>query len=292
MVDPILSVVIPTRNRHRTLMATLKRLAGQRGLDGPFEVIVADDGSDDGGLDLLQGAVVESFDLRVLALPPRGPAHARNRGAESARAPRVLLLGDDTLPAPDALAAHLEAAGGREVAIQGRIDWDPQKPVSRAMAFLAPEGPQFWFRGLADGEPVPWAQVLGSNLSAPTAWLRDEPFDERFTEACVEDTELAWRWRKRDRRVEWSERALCHHRHAYESIEPFLERQGRAGRWARRAIRLHPTMAGRLALQPLTVGAVKAASFAVRRMSGRARRREELWDLQCRAAYLRGLLRG
>jgi len=289
MTKPTLSVVIPTRNRHGMLMATLKRLAAQQGVGGHFEVIVADDGSDDGSLDLLRGVVVESFDLRTLELPARGPAHARNRGVDAARAGRVLLLGDDTMPAPDTLALHVAAVD--ELGVQGRIDWDPKRPVSRAMSFLAPEGPQFWFRGLSDGQPVPWAQVLGSNLSAPTAWLRDEPFDERFADACMEDTELAWRWHRRGRRVVWSERAVCYHRHSYDSIEPFLDRQKLAGSWARLAIRLHPAMVGKLVIEPVLFGAVRSAAFVARRLVGRARRREELWDLQCRAAYVRGLVR-
>jgi hypothetical protein len=92
--------------------------------------------------------------------------------------------------------------------------------------------------------------------------------------------------------VIWSERALCFHRHAYDCIDPFLERQRRAGRWARLALRLHPGMAWKLVVEPLLVGTVKGASFGLRRIVGRARRREELWDLQCRAAYLRGLVKG
>jgi len=288
MTTPILSVVIPTRNRREILMTTLRALAKERGTDGRLEVVVADDGSTDGSAALVRGSVFESFSLRVLTLDAGGPARARNRAIAEATADRVLLLGDDTVPVPNAISAHLMVARGREVAVQGRIDWDRKKPITDTMAFLAPAGPQFWFRGLSDGGPVPWAQVLGSNLSAPTRWFRAEPFDERFTDACMEDTELAWRWRRRGWSTVWSELARCYHYHRYDTIEPFLDRQRRAGRWARLAVRTNPGMAYKVIVEPLMTMPWKATKSAARRLVGRGRQTDR-WDLQCRAAFLRGL---
>jgi glycosyltransferase involved in cell wall biosynthesis len=289
MTRPVVSVVIPTRDRRDTLMATLRALAVQRGLGGRFEVVVVDDGSTDGTAELVRGSVFELFDQRVLSSGSGGPARARNLGIAAASADRVLVLGDDTIPTPHALSCHLELAGGREVAVQGRIDWDPTRPVTEVMAFLAPAGPQFWFRDLTDGADVPWPQVLGSNLSAPAGWFADEPYDERFTDACLEDTELAWRWRRRGRRVVWSEHAVCHHRHGYGSIEEFLERQRRAGGWARLAVAAHPAMAEKLVVEPAVALPRKALAAVLRAVVGRSRPSDR-WDLRCRTAYLRGLV--
>lgn len=291
MSPPALSVVIPTRNRLEILMSTLRALARQREVGGRIEVLIVDDGSTDGTPDLVRGSVFEVFDQRVIALDPGGPARARNRGVAEASAERVLLLGDDTVPTPLAVAAHLKAASSREVAVQGRIDWDPDRPVTEVMDFLAPAGPQFWFRGLTEGSEVPWAQVLGSNLSAPTRWFREEPFDERFTDACMEDTELSWRWRRHGWTTLWSEHALCHHHHHYETIEPFIERQERAGRWARLAVATNRGMATKLVAEPLLAFTLKTIKVGRWRLVGRGRDRDE-WDLRCRKAYLRGLLTG
>jgi len=289
MTAPVLSVVIPTRNRREILMATLRALAKERGIDGGLEVIVADDGSTDGSAALVRGSVFESFSLRVLNLDAGGPARARNRAIAEASADRVLLLGDDTVPVPNAISAHLMVAHGREVAVQGRIDWDRKRPITETMAFLAPAGPQFWFRGLSDGGLVPWTQVLGSNLSAPTHWFRTEAYDERFTDACMEDTELAWRWRRRGWSTVWSELARCYHYHRYDTIEPFLDRQRRAGKWARLAVRTNPGMVFKVVLEPLMTMPWKATKAGARALVGRGRQ-EDRWDLQCRAAFLRGLL--
>ena len=287
MTAPVLSVVIPTKNRREILMATLRTLAKERGIDGGLEVIVVDDGSTDGSAKLVRGSVFESFTLRVLTLEAGGPARARNRGIAEASADRVLLLGDDMMPVPNAISAHLMVAGNRDVAVQGRIDWDRKRPITETMAFLAPAGPQFWFKGLTDGGPVPWPQVLGSNLSAPTHWFRTEAYDERFTDACMEDTELAWRWKRRGWSTVWSELARCYHYHRYDTIEPCLIRQRRAGRWGRLAVRTNPGMVFKVVIEPMLTTPWKVVTAGARKLTGRGRQ-EDWWDLQCRAAFLRG----
>ena len=213
---------------------------------------------------------------------PWDPAAARNWGIRLARSPRVLLLGDDTPLRPGALARHL-APEFSHLGLQGRIDWDPRFPISDFMRFLAPQGPQFYFQGLAEGTPVGFETVLGSNLSAPTTWFREEPFDERFPNASMEDTELAYRWRQRGWTVHFSEIAGAWHHHHYETVEPFLQRQYRAGTSARYAIRKQPGIAWKVMLAPAIVTTL--------RFLRPRRNREQRWDLACRVAFFRGLLR-
>jgi glycosyltransferase involved in cell wall biosynthesis len=290
---PLLSVVIPTRNRRELLHRSLCSLENQIGVDGAFEVIVADDGSSDGTAELLESLTGSlSYPLYWLRLPGSGAATARNRALALATAPRTLLLGDDTVPDKDTLAHHLSAGqGAAEVAIQGRIEWDAEQQVTPVMRFLAPEGPQFYFKGLRPGRPIPYTTVYASNLSAPTHWFREDPFDEQFPSAGFEDTELAYRWLRKGRQAIYGEKAVCRHRHHYSSIEEYLDRQRIAGQAARRAIGLHPGMAARTVLAPILIGLWRGAQYVWERLRGRSRP-ERRWDLQCRIAFLRGLVAG
>ncbi len=286
MSPPVLSVVIPTRDRLERLRQTLEALAEQEA-GGAVEAVVVDDGSSDGTAAFLAAPPALGLALRCLRQEPRGPAAARNRGIAAATAARVLLLGDDTRPAPGTLAQHLRAAAGREVGVQGLVDWDPEEEVTPVMRFLAPAGPQFYFKGLTAGAVVPYTAVLGSNLAAPRHWFLDQPFDEAFRDAACEDTELAWRWRRRRRRVIYHPAAVCWHHHRYASLEPFLARQEGAGRAARRAVGLHPGMLPAVVVQPLLYGLL----VALRHRFGRRPHHHDTWDLACRRAFWRGFVR-
>ena len=276
-----LSIVIPTRDRPDRLTETLGAIETE--ITGSVvEVVVVDDGSAPGSLDSLRQRPW-SFPIRWLEQEGRGPATARNRGVATARGARVLFLGDDTRPAPGCLDRHRGAAEG----VQGHIDWDPDQPISPVMEFLAPAGPQFYFAGLSPGEPVPYTAVLGSNASFPRSWLIDEPYDEGFPAAALEDTEHAHRLTARGWRAFYEPQALCWHHHPYPGLAPFLARQRRAGRAARYALRRRPALAWRVALQPLLFTPLVVGRWLLAR-SPEIRRRQG-WDLRCRSAFFRGL---
>lgn len=287
MVEPALSVVIPSRNRCAVLRATLDALDNQKGVGGSYEVIVADDGSTDATQEMLQSCC-HSYELRTLTLGQGGPAKARNAAIREARASRILLLGDDLIPEPGNLRIHVAASSEPERGVLGMIEWDPDLEITDVMRFLAPEGPQFWFKGLTDGSEIPWSSLVSANLSAPRRWFAEEPFDESFTEACMEDTELGYRWRRRGWIVRFRPEAVCRHHHSYQRIEPFLDRQVRAGTWSRKVIRKHPPVIVELVLIPLAVTVVRSLKLFVRWFNEADRKRLS-WDVAVRKAFFRGL---
>lgn len=97
------SVIIATRNRRDSLRRTLSALEKQTLT--PHEVIVVDDGSNDGTGTMLAaefpGAIYLRLDER------RGPAAARNRGVRAATAALVAFTDDDCIPPPGWLESHL-----------------------------------------------------------------------------------------------------------------------------------------------------------------------------------------
>lgn len=96
---PAVSVVLPVFNDAGTLANAIGALRGGTFTD--FELIVVDDGSDDGTPDLIE---VLQPDVHLRSAHNQGPAAARNRGAASARAPVLFFTDADVCVRPDTLA--------------------------------------------------------------------------------------------------------------------------------------------------------------------------------------------
>ena len=123
---PRISIVIATYNRSELLPRTLPALLQQTG-SIPYEVLFVDDGSTDGSGELIKAAALRSDDtLRYILAPHTGsPSYPRNVGIGLARAPIVLLIDDDVVPAPDLVAEHArfhEEHPAREWAALGNLD--------------------------------------------------------------------------------------------------------------------------------------------------------------------------
>jgi glycosyltransferase involved in cell wall biosynthesis len=104
---PEVTAVIPTHNRARLLVNTLRTVLWQR--DVSIEVVVVDDGSTDD----TAKAVEQLADPRIRLIRndrPQGVSAARNRGAEQGQAAWLAFCDDDDLWAPDKLASQLAAA--------------------------------------------------------------------------------------------------------------------------------------------------------------------------------------
>jgi glycosyltransferase involved in cell wall biosynthesis len=126
MPVPEVSVIIPTRDRREPVREAVASALSQR--DCAIEVIVVDDGSDDGTGAALAAAYGER--IRYHRQPPRGVSAARNRGVALARATWVAFLDSDDLWKPEKLARQLalhrdrpelEASQTGEIWIRGGV---------------------------------------------------------------------------------------------------------------------------------------------------------------------------
>ncbi len=100
-MTPEVSVIIPTYNRRAMVREAVASVLAQR--EANFELIVVDDGSSDG----TSGILAHIDDVILERIEHGGPAAARNRGVELARAPLIAFLDSDDLWAPDKLHRQL-----------------------------------------------------------------------------------------------------------------------------------------------------------------------------------------
>jgi hypothetical protein len=207
MPEPLITVVIPTRNRKEILQATLEALDRQTGILGPWEVVVADDGSSDGTSGYL-GSVGGplSFHLEWLTLAPAGPAVARNRAI--AKASRAAFSFRETTRCPTRRRVPSLAPAVGPGAHRGT----PSRRSPRDA--FSPRGLRLL---RSPRRLIPYTALYASNISAPKERFRER--STRNSRRGIRDTELAYRWHRRGYPVLYRESDL-QASPPYESIEP------------------------------------------------------------------------
>jgi len=242
-LSELFSVVIPTYRRPEVLLRVLEALARQ--IDPPsFEVVVIDDGSDDGTVARL-GAYHPSYAFRFATQPNSGPAAARNAGVRLARGSTILFLGDDTVPEPPLLAVHAAAHGERRpypAAVLGYTTWPADRRVSPFLEQINEYGLQFGYSLIRDPESVPFNFFYTSNISLPRSLLLDAGlFDTTFPHAAWEDIEMAYRLTRAGMRIVYRPAAVARHYHDI-TFASFRKRQEKSGQAAAIFYAKHPEL--------------------------------------------------
>ncbi len=179
MTAPLVSILIPCYNAAPWLAETLESALAQ---SWPHrEIILVDDGSTDGSLDLARS--YESRGVCVISQPNRGASAARNYALLLARGDFIQFLDADDLLARDkiekqaTLLSH-SPLGSIAAGPWGRFDHDP------AAARFVPE--DNW----RDSDPIDWLTLnfAGRGMMPPAAWLVPRtlveaagPWDERLS---------------------------------------------------------------------------------------------------------------
>jgi len=205
---PSLSVVVPVRNGGRDFERCLQRLRDS--LLSDFELIVVDDGStdDSGSLALKAGAVV------VRVPTPRGPAAARNLGAQAATSPLIFFLDADVAVHPETLGralARFEAEPAL-TALFGSYDDRPAAPglVSQYRNLLHHFVHQ---QGVFhDGIRPAHTFWTGCGIIRREVFLEYGGFDPRlYPRPAIEDIELGYRLTRAGHRIVLARDVLATH---------------------------------------------------------------------------------
>ena len=105
-MTPRVSVIMPAYRCEKTVEESVRSALSQTLHE--IEVIVADDGSDDGTSAILSRLSEEDARVRVVTLPENGGvANARNVAARAARADRIAFLDSDDVWEADKLLRQL-----------------------------------------------------------------------------------------------------------------------------------------------------------------------------------------
>lgn len=247
---PLISIVIPTHNRCRSLQRTLDALRAQRYPAERMEIIVVADGCSDDTLPMLR-TYQAACALRIIETGGNGAASARNRGAASARGQIVLFLDDDVEPRPALVAAHVQAHGARP----GQVVLGPYLPLPIGRRGYFHQRTRFWweekFRELgAPGHRFTYQDLLSGNLSLDRGmFLRFGGFDAAFRKAGREDYEFGLRLIKAGIPFHYALEALAdHHEHETSNLASGLRRVRHEGRSDVLIGQRHPEVIGTLAL--------------------------------------------
>lgn len=247
-----LSIVIPAYDRPASLAKCLACLDKQTLAKELFEVIIVDDGSPS-PLEPLVKEILANYRLnfRCLRQPNGGPAKARNLGANEAGGEVIVFIGDDILADEGFLKSHFDfhsAEPDPGAVMLGLTTWTTDPEPNGFMRWLEITGFQFDYESLKSGQHTDFWHFYTSNLSIKREFLIGSGgFNESFPYAAYEDTELAYRLSKSGLKLVFNPAALAYHDHFF-NFPAFAERMKKVGESARIFARLHPELAGRLAL--------------------------------------------
>jgi GT2 family glycosyltransferase len=134
----LISVVVVNWNRRELLRACLASLKRQEGT--AFEIIVVDNGSEDGSPELAE----RDFDCRVIRNSEnRGFCAANNQGIAAARGEFIALLNNDAEAEPGWLAALLHACRkGPDIGMAASkiLVWEDPRRIDKAGHLMFPDG--------------------------------------------------------------------------------------------------------------------------------------------------------
>lgn len=227
---PHVSVIICTRNGRARIGRCLTAVGQLRGPS--FEIMVVDDGSDDGLADFVEQHFT---DVRVLRLPPSGLSAARNAGAAAAHGEILAFTDDDCEPDQEWLDRLLRVfADGRFVAVGGPNLPPPPQTMIEAVVCAAPGAPSHVMLDDVEAEHLP-----GCNLAVTRAAFEAiGGFDPQFHTAG-DDVDFCWRLRDAGGRLGFSPGAFVWHWRR-PSVRAFLRQQIGYGHAERLLIARHP----------------------------------------------------
>jgi GT2 family glycosyltransferase len=229
MPMPTFTIVVPTHRRTLALARCLASLEAQEYTKSQYEVVVVDDAAMPKVVEPVV-AQVRTISCRLLTQDHRGPAAARNCGADVANGRFLAFTDDDCRPSPEWLCCleRRVLACPEPVIAGGRVVNDlKQNPYACATQALVDYLYEHFNRDQQH------ARLLTSNnLCVPAdAFRAIGGFDPTFVCTGGEDRELCLRWAHAGHRLIYAPEALVYHAHEM-SLSEFARQHHAYGRGA------------------------------------------------------------
>lgn len=216
----LVSVIIPFRDATEFFGEQLDALARQD-FDGPWEIVVVDNGSTVGPDRLVDEHAARLPTIRVVHAPGRrGPAHARNVGASEAHGDLLVFCDADDVCADDWLRQITTVAPHADL-VGGRLEYQTSKGHRDAAD-----------RGVESPKLFGYVASFSTANMAIRHDVFDElgAFDERFDElGSAEDVDFCWRAQEAGYDVRFAPDAVVRYR-LRGSLGAFARQQFRFGR--------------------------------------------------------------
>lgn len=169
MLTPTVSIIIPCYNKRPYVAKAIESALSQT---AACEVIVVDDGSTDGSLD-----IIRSYGSRIrwTSGPNRGGSAARNRGLELATGNWIQFLDADDILPPEKIAVQIAAMEG---ASEDAMAFCPWAFFHDSGEVASPDARAYW-RGYASGLELLVDMWYQGGFFPPHAWLTPRSLIER-----------------------------------------------------------------------------------------------------------------
>ncbi len=204
-----LSVIIPVYNAQGTLKETLDALFESEFND--FEVILVDDSSTDGSIE-----IARLYDCRILKQEKNsGPSAARNRGAREAKSDLLFFTDSDVMVLPDTVGRIVKIMEENPDASALIGSYTIDTPCQDFFSTFKNLVHHYTHQNSLDIAITFWG---GCGAIRRDAFLSVGGFDESYRKAMIEDIELGYRLTRAGHKILLAKDVLVTHNKRYDFL--------------------------------------------------------------------------
>jgi glycosyltransferase involved in cell wall biosynthesis len=222
MSQPEYAVIVPAYQAAAEIGGCVRALNAQTISRERYEIIVVDDGS----TDETAPAAREAGADRVLVLPHRGPAVARNAGVEATSAEIILFTDADCEPSPEWLERMVASFSDPQVMGTKGTYRTRQRALTARLVQLEFE---IRYERMACLPRVDFVDAYAAAYRR-NLLLQHRGFDPIYPIPSAEDVDLSFRLARAGHHLVFVPGAWVWHRHP-DSLRAYLARKGRYGLW-------------------------------------------------------------